>query len=466
MKRAPLGTVSIIVRILCFLVFPLFLLPGEEAAPRSSIEQWRDILKFGINTEIIELLPTLTQNREKDLLPEVLLLLQTTNNSDVITGALRFLRAVDSPDGHERSFDIIDFHQDWNDEIIMAVMEYLRETGASVPEEQRDTLDQIIKNRTVGPAIGAVRLIASTDVPSAELISLYREPDVHDDVRGRILIELGERQDPDVYDFVQEIIQEDEEATTTLQRYALDTLGKLGDERALPTIIRQFNSTDAMTRAYAAAAVAKFDTPEAREALEAALRDEFWRVRVSALQAIGERGMTESLPAVIYKMRRDPEQRVRLEAVKTLGLLDADGGWDEMESLVRETSTGIEVRSAILEQLITHRLHQSQETVLALIDEEWGKENSRILDTIGRIVSGTSETDVSEITERLVNHPNFIIRIYGIRAIGNNSISSLRSVVIENSREGNNRALRAAALRAMEQLGIEDDSDDTSITDP
>jgi HEAT repeat protein len=444
--------------LLFILAGPVLSLAGDDQTGRSTLDDWRDTLRFGINSEIVELLPTLTENREKDLLPEVLRLFRTTNNNDVITRALRYLQTIESPEGHERAFEIIDFHQDWNDDIIMANLEYLRETEASVSDDHRVVLEQIIRNRTVGPATGAVRLYAASDVSSDELIRLYREPDVHDEVRGRLLIELGDRGNPDVFDFVQEIIQEDEEATTTLQRYALDTLGKLGDERALPTIIRQFSSNDAMTRAYATSAVAQFDTPEAREALEGALRDEFWRVRVSALQAIGERGMTESVPAVVYKLRRDPERRVRLEAVKTLSLLDDGEGWSEMERLVRESSAGIDIRSAIIEQLLTHRGRQSGETIEALIDEEWDKENSRILDTIGRVISRAADSHDRNVIERLLNHPNFIIRIYAIRAIGNNGISSLGESLAEYSGEGTNRALRSAALRAMEQLGIDPDA--------
>lgn len=428
---------------------------------RSSLEEWRDTLRYGINSEIVELLPTLTENGEEQLAPEVVGLFNSSNDEGVLRQAARFLQEVDSPDGHDRALSVIDNHQLWNDDVLMALLAYLRETDADIPDEYTPAIDQLIRTGSIGPASAAVQFYASAGASSDELIRLYREPDVHDDVRGRILIELGERGDSDVFDFVSEIIQEDEEATTTLQRYAIDTLGKLGDERALPIITRQFRSNDAMTRAYAAAALANFDTPEAREAMQAALRDEFWRVRISALEAIREKGDTDALPAVLYKVRRDPEERVRLEAVKTTAALDVSEGWEELRRMAEDEGTSLNVRTAIIEQLITAAPQGANATILRLIDREWEKENSAILDAIGRVVSRTTEKDLKEVVERLIHHPNFIIRIYGVRAVGNNKIGSLTDAVMEESREGNHRAVRSAALRALEQLGINPDSTDT-----
>ncbi len=434
----------------------------ETGVVRSSLDEWRDTLRYGINSEIVELLPTLTENGEEELAPDVVSLFNTSNDEGVLEHAARFLQAVASPAGHDRALSIIDTHQDWNDDVLMALLSYLRETGADIPEEYRPSIEQLIRTGSIGPATAAVRFYASAGVSSEELIRLYREPDVHDDVRGRILIELGLRGDPDVFDFVSEIIQEDEEATTTLERYAIDTLGKLGDPRALPIITRQFRSNDAMTRAYAASALANFDTPEAREAIQAALRDEFWRVRISALEAIREKSVTDALPAVLYKVRRDPEERVRIEAVRTTAALDQREGWEELRRLVKNDGTSFNVRTAIIEQLLTGAPRGATETIRELIDKEWEKENSRILDAIGRVVSRTTRDDLQGIVERLLYHPNFIIRIYAIRAVGNNGITSLKDTVLEQSREGNHPAVRAAALRSLEQLGINPDSIETS----
>lgn len=427
---------------------------GQEGEVRSNVDEWRDTLLYGINSEIVDLIPTLTENREDALIDEILQVFESTQDSDVITQSVRYLESFEIEAGQTRAEAIVQDPFGRPDETLIAVMGYLATIEATLDEETNEAILEIIDDRRGAPATSGVGLLSATGYPTEKLIELYREGDMSDEVRGRILVELGNRDEPEVFTFIQEIITEDEEATTTLQRYAIDTLGKLGDERGLPTIIRQFDSDDAMTRAYATNALTAFDTPEANEALIGALRDEFWRVRVAALETIAERGMNDALPAVMYKARRDPERRVRLEAIETLAALDVAEGWELMEEMVLSTATGVEIRSAIIDKLLRERPRQSRDTVLQLVEREWDIPNSRILDVIGRVVSQTTDQSVEPFVSRLLDHPNFLIQIYAIRGIGTSQLMSLREIANDRAGERNHRAVRSAALQALDDLGV------------
>jgi hypothetical protein len=427
---------------------------GEADEPiRSALQEWRDTLLYGLNSQIVELLPTLTENREADVLPEVVALFESSNDPDVLAAAASYLTALESNDGWDRSEEIISNEAQRNETLLVALMNYLRETGASLTDDTIDTLRRTAIDGAVSPATAAVRLMASSGVPADTLIEIYRDSFVSDEVRGTILIELGERRDDEVFDFVSEIIQEDEEATSTLERYAIDTLGKLGDPRALPTILFQMGSDDAFTRAYAVNALTSFETAEANEAIIAALRDEFWRVRVAALEAIRERTLMEALPAVMYVVRRDPERRVRLEAIETLAALDTTDGWGLLHERFRSTRTGIDERGAIARAMIEYDLQGSRDVLLEVMEAEWDTESSRVLDAIGRLVSQSDDPRVEPIAARLLDHPNYILQIYGLRAMGRNGLTGLREIAESREGEGNHRAVRQAAIRALEQLG-------------
>jgi HEAT repeat protein len=449
---------------LAFLVVPaLFLFSQEEEAVRSALDEWRDTLLYGINSEIADLLPTLTENRTEELAPEVVTLLESSSDSDVLAEGLRFLLELEIGDGRDVAEAIVATADERPDPLVVTALTYLNEVIGEITADTEEALFRLAREGAVGPASAAVTLLATAGVSSDELIELYREGDLSDDIRGRILVELGKRGDPEVLPFIREVIGDDEEATTTLQRYAIDTLGKLGVEEALPTILLQMGSDDALTRAYAVNALRGFDTPEANEALLTALRDEFWRVRVAALETIAERKMNEALPAVIYKVRRDPERRVRLEAVDTLAELDAPDGWALLEEVVTETGAGVDVRSAALDHLIRQRPRQSREVVMTVIETEWDRNNSRLLDVIGRVVSQVTDQRVEPIVARLLDHPNYILQIYGLRAIGASNLLSLREIAADRAAgEGNHSAVRSAALRSLEQLGIAPPPEETT----
>ena len=427
--------------------------PHEEEEVRSIVEDWRDTLLFGINSEIIDLIPTLIENGETGLREEVLALFESSNDSGVLTGSARYLQEFEITGGHDRALAIINEERLRSDDLIVALMLYLRETGAALDDESVAALLTVARDGRLAPAVGAVRLLAAAGSDSAVLTELYEESGISEDVRGQILVELGERGDPQVFDFISEIIGEDEEATTVLQRFALDTLGKLGDPRALPIIMRQFDSPDALTRAYAVNALRQFETPEATDAIIAALRDEFWRVRVAALETIAERGTTDALRAVMYKVRRDPEGRVRLEAIETLATLDRPEGWRLLEERAASNRTGENERIAIIDRLMRDRLQQNVDFVLEIMQEEWERENSRILDAIGRVASQTENPAIEPVAELLLGHSNFILQIYGLRAAGRSRLAGLMEVVEARSEEGNHRAVRQAALAALEEFG-------------
>lgn len=426
----------------------------EEGAEeiRSALEEWRDTLRYGINSEISDLLPQLRENAVRELSEEVEELALESESSVILTEAIRYFTALEIYPIDERAFSLLDQYRNRPPEFVGVLVDYLEAAGAAPSEGQSEVLYEIAQDPNVLRARAAIRYLGTSVENTEDLIKLYQDSDLPEDTRGAILVALGERGDPTAFDFVAEIIGEDEEATSMLQRYAIDTLGRLGDERAIPIILRQLDSGDATTRAYAVNALRSFETQEATEAIIGALRDDFWRVRVAALETIAERQMTEALDAVIYKARRDPEQRVRLEAINTLEVLDQPAGWRMLREAAGTVRTGVAERTRIITALVESDYAASEEVLLELVEREWEITNSAILDAIGRAVSAGERGGTAPLVRRLINHPNYIIQIYAIRAVGNARIVSLREIVEERAGEGNHRAVRSAALRALEQL--------------
>ena len=422
-----------------------------EVDDRSETEQWRDILRFGINSQIVELMPTVTSVRAEELLPEVLELVNGSNDSAVLSAGFDFLLAVESAGGTSRAIELTNDYLGRSSDLVVAAMRYLREVQAAIDQETRATLREIAERAPVPRAIGAIGLFARGGASIDELVELYRSGDLADDVRAQIILELGERGDPVAFDFVAELLDRGGVADTTEQRYAIDTLGKLGDERALAIILRQFDSGNALTRAYAAAALTRFDGDRADRALEAALRDEFWRVRVSALEAIGERRYVDALEAVVFKLRFDPEGQVRLAAVESLAAMGTRRAWDALTERLASNDTPTTERIAIIGRLVAENPAGAETTLRELVLAEWDDKESRILDAVGRAIADQERAPLAgPLAGILLDHPYFILQIYAVRAIGRHRIAALRAQVEARTGEGYHPALRSAARRALE----------------
>ncbi len=432
------------------------LTPAAPAAPPatpSQLEEWRDTLRFGINTAVAELLPRLTRERRDELAPDVVDLFNMSNDRAVLQGAAEYLRELEISDGHDRAFDLLREYFARPSELITIVLHYLRETEAEPDEEIREILVEMSRMMPPIRGMAAVRYFSSAGAKIEELLELYHEAGIPEDVQGQILVELGSRGDPRAFEFVAEIIGEDEQATTALQRFAIDTLGRLGDERAIPLILRQLDSSEAMTRAYAVNALTSFDTAETNRALLASLRDPFWRVRIAALRTVGERRMTDAVPAVLYMMRRDPERPVRLEAIRTVGELDDPDAWESLLERMADRRGNVEERSAMIDVALRAASERAVPVVTEIVQHEWDTANSRILDTIGRTVSTMEDRAVAPVVEQLLNHPNYVIQMYGARAAGRNGLRQYSEVLETLKEEGAHRLIRDTAGEALQRLG-------------
>lgn len=426
---------------------------STEEDPRSALDEWRDTLRFGINSEMLDLLPELRENAVRELAQDVEDVARRSENSAVLAEAVRYFLAIETYPITDRVYQLLEQYRDRPPEFAVDLTDYLEAADAAPSEEQRAILFDMVEDSNVLRARAAVELLGRYVEDTAVLIDLYRDTDLPEDTRGAILVALGDRGDPAAFDFVAELIGDDEAARSMIQRYAIDTLGRLGDERAIPIILRQLDSGDATTRSYAVHALRRFETEEATRAILDSLRDDFWRVRVAALETIAERSLAEATDAVIYKARRDPEEPVRLAAIAALEALDRPEGWEALRESVASRHTGLAERARMIVALIENDYAASEETLLELVVREWEVRNSPLLDAIGRTVSTTETVRTERLVERLITHPNYIIQIYAIRAVGTQRIHSLREVLEERSREeGNHRAVRSEALRALEQL--------------
>lgn len=273
------------------------------------------------------------------------------------------------------------------------------------------------------------------------------------DVQQSALLALGALGNPEAEELLLSIAG-DAGSESTSRYYAIDALSKIGSEEATDLFQELLGSDDAILRSYAVAALARYDDPAVARTLELALRDSFWRVRVSALEGIAERGAAQALEAVMYKVERDPEMRVRYEAVKTVAAIGTEEAWRFLRELYVDQRTPVTVRNSIAEQLIEGNLDESREAIATVLEQEWDRPGSTLLDYIGKKLSQTRAESLDGLYEKLLAHPNFIIRIYGIRGIGLNGHNEFRDTLQHLAQaEDAHRAIRSNARAALDALG-------------
>ncbi|TVR29894.1 MAG: HEAT repeat domain-containing protein [Spirochaetaceae bacterium] len=425
----------------------------EDQQLRAPIDDWRDTLMYGIDSEVITLLETLLEQREDRLHQEIVDLYDSSRNPRLQRRILDFFNEMRWDGAETQALRVLSEPREHPNDLLLSAVRYVSAAVESPAHETLQALHGVADSPQMMLAETAIRAIGlrggEDDIgPLLNRLNDRRTPSA---LRAAVVLALGELR---AVDAVDELIQISSNTSEdgTVRRYAADSLGKIGDPRAIDTLSALVSSDDTLLRAYAVNGIGHFEGEEVERVLTNALRDSFWRVRVSALQGIARHNMTDAIAAVIFRAERDPEVPVRSQAFETLSALDDRRARTFLQDFVQNERNSEALRISALQKMLEADAAAHAAVIEKLIDAEYDKPQSRILDQIGRILS-TSETTVpNRIYDRLLHHPNFVIQIYGVRAAGRHGLSGLRARVSEMAEEPYHQAVRRTARDALERM--------------
>ncbi|MCA1754822.1 MAG: HEAT repeat domain-containing protein [Spirochaeta sp.] len=420
---------------------------------RSLLDERREMLEFGIDSEIIQLLPTLEEQREDRLYDEIAEVYGFSLNTELRTKVLSFFRTMEHDALQDEVVGLLDNFREEPRDLILEALRYTESVMQDPPDRVFAALDEIARSNLPRLAPTAIRVTGAigADPEVRLLLALLKDDLSNSEVRSAVVLALGELGHTDAVEPLMEILDDTSESET-LRHYAADSLGKIGDSRALPAI-RTALSEGAIMRAYSVHALSNFPSEDnVQRLLTAALRDSNEQVRTFALRGLANAGAEGAFNAVRYRAERDPEHRVRIEAYKTLASYGSEEAFDFLRERYEDKRLGFELRSVALSQLVEHDLPGTIESIQKVIAAEWEERNSRILDHTARSLSTLETAQLNELYVSFLDHPDITMQLYGIRAVGRNSITSQRERLETIAEEATNQALRRTARAALDSM--------------
>ncbi len=439
----------------------IFTVHGEDDV-KSITDEWRETLKYGIDSEVIEVIDKIQAEKRKgfnDLLVDIL---EGTINREIIEKIFAFFEKNEFMDGIDKAYKIVESYREWDDPLVTASLSYISAVTRETDSEYLDNLLKLAEDANDRLASRAVMSLGTTSVSEERkeeiinfLIDLFNQTETPGLVKEQILLSLGKMEAVSAADMLVQIIQ-DEYEDLVFRQYAVHSLGTLGDKKYLPVIKEALADDQALLRAYAASALANIEGEDVTDLLMEALRDSFWRTRKSALETLGKRKAEKAVPIIIYKARKDPEKVIRTEALRSLGKIGGEEATAFLKEYFLNERISIDLRIEAFKQLTHNGLNNLIDELRQVIAEEWEKDKSVLLNRIGGIIS-THETDKAgnellSIYTHFLTHPNIVIQIYGIRGIMINNFTEAADSIEKLTEEGIHSAVRKQALSALEEL--------------
>lgn len=281
-----------------------------------------DILKFGLEDDISELLGTMTKEKDVRFVDEIYDLFHETKSVALREKILAFFSAIEDPCLEDYAVAVLADPYDEKLSTVSACFGYVQSvrTKAAVP-----AVVALLEGDSEEYFTGALETLGKIGGPDeAVYISSYIERGELTVAQKQSLVRvLGELHAVETYDTLVSLA-EDEDENPFVRMYSAEAIGVMEKSEAVPVLERLFESTDPNLRAYVIKGISHFDTDEARDVIIQGLKDSHYKVRLEAVAAVERNKITEADDYLIYRAKNDSVAAVKTACYGTLAKLGTE----------------------------------------------------------------------------------------------------------------------------------------------
>jgi len=435
---------------LCFILISLLPFNSfSQQEEQSPLDSLKETLLYGIESEILEAVKNIRENREERLNEDLETLLAETLSVAVRGAVLDYFTIAKYSGAEESALNLLEQTEVENAGLIIALIKYLSEIKS---DKAGEYLAEAIDEQNSNISLAAIKALGKSESQGNGQLLLDRlqDEDYPDNLKPELILALGELAYKPALEELTKIAQ-NRDTERVWRMYACDSLGKLGDNQSIQVFKDIFSEGDALLAIYAASALANYAMSEVEDLLIEGLKNSNVRVRIAAARGLANKEAKKAAKVLIYKARRDPEKSVRLQAIESLGQIGSNEAVDFLLELFSDKKQSPDVLETTLCTLVDNHLNSSLKTIREVIDREWQEKDQKTIEFIGKKLSQTEHSGLKDIFTKILESNNFIVRIYAIRGMEYNRTAGYKEIIKSISTEDPHPAARKAALLLLEK---------------
>jgi len=372
---------------------------AEKDETKDEYENNMKTIRYGLPSEIGNLLDDIIKNDDPRYTEEIYDLFQNTSNASIKEKVLKYFTKTEDPCLEDFAVNLMNDPYDEKKDVVNATFKYIEavKTTAAVPPiitlleaENEDYFNNALA--TIG-AIGGKK--------EAKFIAEYLErDDLSDAQRQTLMRTLGKMKALNCWNQIVDILN-DEDENAFVRMYAAEALGTMEKAEAVPILVRNYSASDPNLRQYVIKGLGYYpDVLEAQATIIQAVRDEHWKVRQEAIGICKEKEFEDAVPYLIYRAKNDSEKIIKNASYEAIAKLNTKEGNEFLVDLVTDKKAGDSSKQKAIEVLLKEgKVGEKEilELAASCVDDD-KKKNLRY--AIGKELAKNSKPEFEEICSK------------------------------------------------------------------
>ena len=427
---------------------------AEKDETAESEGKFRDTIKYGLPSEINELLDDLLKNEDPRFTNEIYDLFQVSKNPQIKEKVLRYFTKLEDPCLEDYAVEILIDPYDTKNEIVKAVFQYVSKVKTV---EAIEPVVELIKSENedyFNDAISTIGEIGS-EKEAVFLVEFLDRDDLSDAQRQSLMRTCGKMHAIETWDKIVEIL-ENEDENSFVRSYAAEAIGLMKKEESVPILVEHFASNDPTLRQYIIKGLINFpDVVEAKATLIQGIRDEHWKVRQESIKAVKDLRIEESVPYLIYRVENETEKVIQNESYSTLAALNSTEANDFLIKQLRDKKVGDSKKQKIAEVLLKEG-YAGETEILELAKEIVEDDKRKTLrHAIGKELAKNPKDSYEEICLMYLNSKDSTTQSIGLDMYKNKKFAAVEPKMQEIAKDKKANATVKSRIKKM--LNIEDE---------
>lgn len=440
--------------IILLLVFCISSFAEESKEDIKTLKEERlETIKYGISTQVTDLIKQLEAEKNYNFNKDLLLLLESSTNSYLDQSIIALFETSEDDSAVDYAYNQLQDDYNLRDKIRVVYINYISKYQT---KDISEYLLNLIDEESNSISIASIKALGVSELNNIipTLIEYLEDPIFEVSRKPAIIESLGKLKATEALEILSDLATDIYSDDKSLRWRAVVALGDIGDSESLPVLRSLFSDDDPNLRNYTITALKNYPSKETTELLMQGLKDSFWKVRINSAESLGELGIKEAIPILIYKSENDPDIRnVRVASLNALGEIGGSKVFLFLRELYQNERTDTRLRKIAIEILADKDISNSLQTILKVIEDEWDKDKPVILDYSCKILSTTKYSSLKAIYSKMLTYEKTLnLKLYALRGIRLNTISSLKTDVENLTTDETPGSVRKLALDVLNEI--------------